>query len=109
VFEATSFGWMVVAGEQIFVKGVGMLNGQEHQVLVSAVDGKPDLIRVKIWQGRNRAAVYDSQRGAADDARPTTQVVRGSLTIERTKSSVLEQTDATFNGSLLYLPVVTRN
>jgi hypothetical protein len=85
-FVGTSpFEWMVIDGDQVFLKGVGLMSdGKQYHFLVSAVDGKPnDLVRVKIWQGKNQAPVYDSQPGAADDARPTTPINKGGkLTIE---------------------------
>jgi hypothetical protein len=85
-FEGTSFEWLVVTADGgIFFKGTGALDGQGgYDFLVSAVDGKPDLVRVKVWKrnGLNRILVLETQPGAADDAAPTTPVEKGKVTIE---------------------------
>lgn len=86
-FEGAALDWLVVTpAGAIFLRGQGAVNGEGgYDVLVSAVAGKPDLVRMKIWKrnGLNRIVVYDSQPGAADDALATTPVTKGKIKIER--------------------------
>ncbi len=84
--EGTSFEWLVVTPDgEIFFKGRGALDGQgSYDFLVSAVDGEPDLVRVKVWKrnGLNRITVFETQPGDADDARALLPVSKGDITIE---------------------------
>jgi hypothetical protein len=53
------------------------------------IDGKaegrhaPDKFRIKIWDSATGAVVYDSQPGAADDAKPTTALGGGSIAVRK--------------------------
>jgi hypothetical protein len=85
-FQATSFDWMVIRGDEVFAKGAGLAGQDEYQFLVSAVDGKPDMVRVRIWAGSGPGAqvLYDSQPGELLDVRATTPVLKGGdIKIER--------------------------
>jgi hypothetical protein len=85
-FQATSFAWMVVEGDAVFVRGEGLVGADTYQFLVSAVDGKPDMVRVRIWAGNGPGAdvLYDSAPGALLDTRPTTPIGKGGdITIEK--------------------------
>jgi hypothetical protein len=86
-FDGADCEWLVVTLDgRVFLKGRGALNGEGgYDFLAAAVDGKPDLVRVKVWKrnGLNRIVVYDSQPGAADDAPATTPVAKGNVKIER--------------------------
>lgn len=86
-FEMQTLDWLVIDGAKVFVEGTAAVaDGGNRHVLVSAVDGKPDTVRVKVWQsdGRNGNVVYDSQPLAFDDAPAATPILKGgSITIER--------------------------
>ena len=60
--------------------------------MVSAIDEKltpstdVDLFRIKIWDKDNGdAVVYDNQRGADEDADPTTAIQGGNIVIHKGK------------------------
>lgn len=84
--EGTSYDWMVVTPDgEIFFRGQCSWDRQGgYEFLVAAVDGRPDLVRAKVWKrnGLNRILVYDSQPGAADDEPATTPVEKGRVVIE---------------------------
>ncbi len=86
-FESKSYDYLVITPEnEVFLKGRGALNGvADYRFLVAAVDGKPDLVRIKIWKGNglNEHLVYDSQPGEPEDAVAVTEVDKGKVTIER--------------------------
>jgi len=62
-FRSTSYQWLVVAGAKAQFKGVGTVNGAgEYTFLLTAVDGRPDTFRIKIWyeDGTGEHVVYDN-------------------------------------------------
>jgi hypothetical protein len=87
LFESLAHDWYVAEqGGKITIQGTnGALNGEAgYHYLITAIAGKPDLVRVNIWEknGNNRKPVYDSQPGADDYAQPTTAVTKGRIKIE---------------------------
>jgi hypothetical protein len=86
-FEGKTFDYLVITpNNEVFIKGRGSLNGTEdYRFLIAAVDGKTDLVRMKIWKANGLAGhlVYDSQPGAPEDAVATTVVRKGKITIEQ--------------------------
>ncbi len=66
-FRSTSYDWLVVAGSKAQYRGQGTVNGAPgYGFLLTAYDGSPDRIRLKVWDASN-AVVYDNRRGASDD------------------------------------------
>jgi hypothetical protein len=85
--DAEPHDWYLLrSGNQIFIYGSnGILNGTAgHEYLISAVAGKPDLVRIKIWtkNGLTQRVAYDTQPGADHQALPTTPVTKGKIKIE---------------------------
>jgi prolyl oligopeptidase PreP (S9A serine peptidase family) len=81
---ATTFDWQVAAGSQVLYKGTGMIDKRPHGFLISVLDGGAagkDAVRVKIWDVGTGDVVYDTQRGAAEDAIPTTVLKSGNISI----------------------------
>ncbi|MFD2245001.1 HYR domain-containing protein [Pontibacter ruber] len=84
---------LVVTGYKAIYKGVGSINGRDdYAFMVSVVDGnlkeqaEADRFRIKIWDRRSGAMVYDNQLGAADNADATTSIGGGSIVIHESKS-----------------------
>ena len=90
-FKATKFDWLVVTGAKAEFEGTGTVNGKgTYCFLVSVIDNptipgksKPDLFRIKIWEKATGKVVYDTQRGAADTADPTTALGGGAIIIHK--------------------------
>ncbi|HEY3318473.1 MAG TPA: PKD domain-containing protein [Coriobacteriia bacterium] len=83
-FKATSFDWLVVSGKKAVAQGSGTMNGRgDCGFLVSAIDRRPDTVRVKIWDKATGAVIYDSQTGAGDAADPTTRLRGGNVVVHR--------------------------
>src|SRR5687768_6356999 len=82
-FHSTSYEWLVVAGTRAQFKGLGALNGVDgYGFLLTAVDGSPDLFRIKIWNSAG-TTIYDNQIGASDTVNPTTTLGGGSIVIHK--------------------------
>lgn len=89
-FQSTSYDWLVVAGPQAKFKGDGEVNGAgSFKFIVAARDGdilggnQPDLFRIKVWEPATGDIVYDNERGASEDAEPTTTIVRGQISVQQ--------------------------
>lgn len=85
-FESESYQWLIISGNVAYVQGVGKLNdGGNYNILLTAVDGTqtgtPDLIRVQITDPLTNTVTFDSEPGSPIYARPTTQIIRGSIKI----------------------------
>ncbi|MBC5773334.1 HYR domain-containing protein [Pontibacter sp. KCTC 32443] len=87
---------LVVAGYKAMYKGVGSVNGNDNYAfMVSVIDGnlkgkaEADRFRIKIWDRRSGAIVYDNQLGAADNADATTAIGGGSIVIHDAKGGSL--------------------
>lgn len=95
--HATTYESLQSEGARAIFQGGGTLReagekgGHQAWFLVSVVDGQldgsgVDRIRIKIWDLDGGIAVlYDSQRGAPDDAGPTTPLSGGSIVIHMEK------------------------
>lgn len=87
IFSSDVHDWFVTGpGGPLYVRGSnGTLNGVSgYRYLITAVLGKPDLVRVKIWKsnGLNQRVMYDSQPGQPDLAAPTTPLQKGKIKLE---------------------------
>ncbi|MGE5404436.1 MAG: PKD domain-containing protein, partial [Candidatus Saccharibacteria bacterium] len=81
-FHSSSYEWLVVAGSKAMFKGTGTINGSgEYGFMISAVDGSPDLFRIKIVDKATDTVVYDNQMGADADANPSTALTGGNIVI----------------------------
>lgn len=85
-FHSTSYDWLVVAGSKAQFKGSGTVNGEPgFAFMLTAVDGTPDLFRIKIWNKASDTIVYDNQLGASDTAGLSTALTSGSIVIHKAK------------------------
>lgn len=87
-FHASGYDRLVVAGTRAEVTGSGTVNGADgYAFALTAVDGAPDLLRMKIWDTATETMVYDSQAGSADGAAPTAALSAalsgGSIVVHR--------------------------
>jgi len=83
-FKSTSYDWLVIAGSKAQYKGTGTINGAgEYKFMLTAIDGTPDKLRIKIWGKASGQVVYDNMIGTADDAIPTTVLGGGSIVIHK--------------------------
>lgn len=59
-FRSTSFDWLVInrAGTLAQFKGQGTIGDAAYQFMVWVADGKPDMYRIRIWNGDG--VVYDN-------------------------------------------------
>lgn len=87
-FSSTAYQWLVVSGARAQYKGSGQINGGgDYGFMLTAIDGDEtggsgvDRFRIKVWDRGTDEVVYDNQRGAADDAEPSTALTRGKITI----------------------------
>jgi hypothetical protein len=82
LFISNATAWLVVTNSntQAYLAGTGTVGVNPYNFLVSAIDGSPDRVRVKIWDGSG--VLYDNQPGAPDPTPPTESVSpTGSVTI----------------------------
>jgi hypothetical protein len=89
-FESTSYDWLVITGAKAQLRGSGRVNGAgSYAFEIAAIDGQglsssePDRLRIRIWDGASGLLVYDSQRGAPEDAEPGTVLGGGSIAVGR--------------------------
>jgi len=87
-FNALNFDYLAVSGARAQYKGTGKVNGYGgYQFILTVIDGQAaggggvDRFRIKIWNKTTGAIVYDNQRGAPDNADPTTPVGTGSAIV----------------------------
>jgi len=85
-FKSTSYDWLVIAGTKAQYKGTGTVNSAgEYKFLLTAIDGSPDMFRIKIWDKATEVVIYDNQLGSEDTADPTTVIQGGSIVIHKAK------------------------
>jgi uncharacterized repeat protein (TIGR01451 family) len=64
-FHSDSYEWLVITvnGTRAQFKGTGTINGMgEYKFVLWAVDGDPDMFRIKIWEGDNDDdPIYDNK------------------------------------------------
>ena len=87
-FKSTSLTLLTVAGPWAQYQGSGTVDGtQGYSFFLTAVDGQVndgggiDKFRIKIWNTKTKAVLYDTQMGAPDSAWPTMPLGGGSITI----------------------------
>ena len=81
-FKSDALEWLVVQGNQAFIKGTGTIAGESgvYHVLVSLVDdGSDDSVRIRLWNAAG--AVFDNQPGAAVPTPATGSLVGGNVTV----------------------------
>lgn len=85
-FKSTSYDWLVIAGTKAQYKGTGTINGAgEYGFMLTAIDGLPDMFRIKIWDKAAGEVVYDNMLGVEDTADPNTAIQGGSIVIHKAK------------------------
>jgi len=89
-FVSTDHDLFVVAGAYAMYKGSGTINGEgEYGFIMSAVDGDidggdgVDRFRIMIWEISTGEIVYDNERGASEEAEPTTAIGGGSIILHK--------------------------
>jgi hypothetical protein len=83
-FHSEDYQWLVVAGTKAQYKGTGTVNGVSgYSFMLTATDGSPDLLRMKIWKTSDDTIVYDNQIGGSDTANPTTALSGGQVVIHK--------------------------
>lgn len=88
--RSTAYDWLVVAGAKAQFKGVGTVNGSgDYGFLLTVTDdqvsggGNIDKFRIKIWDRRSGAVVYDNQLNSDETAEPITAIGGGSIVIHK--------------------------
>ena len=85
-FKSTSYDWLVIAGTKAQFQGSGMINGAgDYGFMITAMDGSPDTIRIKVWDNATGEVIYDTMPDAMDTVDPTTVVQKGSIVIHNRK------------------------
>ncbi len=83
LFSSTSYEWLVVTGNKAQYKGEGKINCRgSYRFILTATDGSPDKLRMKIWDKVTNELVYDNKLNAPDTADPTT-AIQGSIQIHK--------------------------
>ena len=90
-FQSTVYDWLVIAGPKAQYKGTGTVGGiGNYGFMLTGTDGQVsggggvDKFRIKIWDKNNAdAVVYDNQKGAGDNADPTTSIGGGSIVVHK--------------------------
>jgi hypothetical protein len=83
-FHSTDYQWLVVAGSKAQYKGTGTVNGVSgYSFMLTATDGSPDRLRMKIWKTSDSTVVYDNQMGSSDTSNPTTGLGGGQIVIHK--------------------------
>ena len=89
-FHSSSYEWLVVSGARAQYKGSGTINGAgEYGFMLTASDGNllggnpPDKFRIKIWDKRSGASIYDNQLGASENENPTTAIQGGNIVVHK--------------------------
>ncbi|TQM57293.1 vWA domain-containing protein [Humibacillus xanthopallidus] len=83
-FHSSDYQWLVVAGTKAQYKGTGSVNGVSgYSFMLTATDGSPDRLRMKIWKTSDSTIVYDNQIGSGDTTNPTTALSGGQIVIHK--------------------------
>ena len=83
-FHSSDYQWLVVAGTKAQYKGTGTVNGASgYSFMLTATDGSPDRLRMKIWKTSDSTIVYDNQIGSSDTSNPTTAISGGQIVIHK--------------------------
>ncbi len=84
-FHGSSQEWLVITGSSARISGRGAVNGKgDYFFLLTAIDGGTggDTFRLKVFSA-NGEVLYDNNRGAADNADPSTVFGGGSIVIHQ--------------------------
>jgi hypothetical protein len=83
-FNALNYDYRELSGARTQFKGAGKVNNEAgFKYLLTVIDGQApqgggvDKFRLKIWNEKTGAVIFDNQSGAADDAEPTTAIGAG--------------------------------
>jgi photosystem II stability/assembly factor-like uncharacterized protein len=83
-FNALNYDYRELSSARTQFKGAGKLNNEAgFKYLLTVIDGQAlkgggvDKFRLKIWNDKTGAVIFDNQSGAADDAEPTTAIGTG--------------------------------
>ena len=83
-FHSEDYQWLVVAGTKAQYKGTGTVNGVSgFSFMLTATDGSPDRLRMKIWKTSDGTIVYDNQIGSGDTTNPSTALSGGQIVIHK--------------------------
>ena len=83
-FHSSDYQWLVVAGTKAQYKGTGTVNGVSgYSFMLTATDGSPDKLRMKIWKTSDSTIFYDNQIASGDTAVPTTALSGGQVVIHK--------------------------
>ena len=75
-FKSTSFDWLVINGSNAQLRGVGTVNGAgTYQFLLTALDGRPDKLSLKIWETDPASPIYVA----------TARTLKGSIIVHKAK------------------------
>ncbi len=88
-FKSSSYEWLVVNGGsgRAQYKGEGTINGAiGYGFILTAIDGSPDKLRMKIWETSTGYVVYDNKIGAPDTSSDGTALGGGSIIIHAPKN-----------------------
>ena len=81
-FHSDSYDWLVIAGHKAMYKGTGTVNGVgNYGFMLSAIDGDPDMFRIKIWDKGSDTVIYDNKQDGEDG----TFVAGGQIVIHKGK------------------------
>ncbi|MEU2284872.1 family 43 glycosylhydrolase [Streptomyces sp. NPDC013178] len=60
-FRSTTADWLVVTGSRAVLQGSGTVGGKSgYAFRITALDGTPDIFRIRIWQKSTGTVVYDN-------------------------------------------------
>ncbi|WP_425247042.1 family 43 glycosylhydrolase [Streptomyces sp. NEAU-NA10] len=60
-FRSTTADWLVVTGSRAVLQGSGTVGGKSgYAFRITALDGAPDIFRIRIWQKSTGTVVYDN-------------------------------------------------
>jgi hypothetical protein len=83
-FNALNYDYRELSGARTQFKGAGKVNNETgFKYLLTVIDGQApqaggvDKFRLKIWNEKTGAVIFDNQLGDADDAEPTTAIGAG--------------------------------
>jgi len=83
-FNALNYDYRELSGARTQFKGAGKVNNEAgFKYILTVVDGQApqgggvDKFRLKIWNEKTGAVIFDNQSGAADDAEPTAEIGSG--------------------------------
>jgi hypothetical protein len=83
-FHSSDYQWLVIAGSKAQYKGTGTVNGVSgYNFMLTATDGSPDRLRMKVWKTADSTVVYDNQIGSSDTSTPSTALGGGQVVIHK--------------------------